>query len=173
MMGIYYAAPLLGPSLGPLFGGVLTQIWNWRATFYFLTIIGGVVLISLFMFRDTFRRERSLTYQSAKRHAIRRAEEKRAKRERNSDDAVEKGGQPTSVDPETVKVTLIDLNPFKPIWSVLTRKNNLSILFPSGKSVLANNLFFFDFTYSRLALCSPIQRMFYYGKDLCCSPLQL
>ncbi|CAG8628397.1 1310_t:CDS:2, partial [Acaulospora colombiana] len=81
---------------------------------------------------DTFRRERSLTYQSAKRHAVRRAEEKRAKREEDSADAVEKGGRTTSMDPATVKVTLIDLNPFKPIWSVLTRKNNLCILFPSA-----------------------------------------
>ncbi|CAG8770552.1 381_t:CDS:2, partial [Acaulospora colombiana] len=39
MMGIFYAAPLVGQSLGPLFG-VLTHIWNWRAAFYFLTIIG-------------------------------------------------------------------------------------------------------------------------------------
>ena len=26
MMGIYYAAPLLGPSLGPIAGGILTQL---------------------------------------------------------------------------------------------------------------------------------------------------
>ncbi|CAG8752270.1 7383_t:CDS:2, partial [Acaulospora colombiana] len=77
-------------------------------------------------------RERSLTYQSARRHAIRRAEEKRARREEDSADAMEKGGRATSVDPATVKVTLTDLNPFKPIWSVLTRKNNLCILFPSA-----------------------------------------
>ena len=36
MMGIYYAAPLLGPSMGPLLGGILTQLFNWRATFWFL-----------------------------------------------------------------------------------------------------------------------------------------
>ncbi|KAI0941665.1 hypothetical protein AcW1_003491 [Taiwanofungus camphoratus] len=48
MMGIYYCAPLLGPSLGSIIGGALTQGFNWRATFWFL---------------DSFRRERSLTYQ--------------------------------------------------------------------------------------------------------------
>jgi MFS family permease len=126
MMGIYYAAPLLGPSLGPLFGGVLAEVWSWRATFYFLTIIGGIVLISLFLFNDTYRRERSLTYQSAARHALHRAEEKA--RKRNKD--VEKG--PLIIDPATVSVTLADLNLFTPIWNVLKRKNNLFILLPSG-----------------------------------------
>lgn len=28
MMGIFYAAPLLGLSMGPLLGGVLTQLFN-------------------------------------------------------------------------------------------------------------------------------------------------
>ena len=65
MMGIYYAAPLLGPSMGPLLGGILTQLFNWRATFWFLAIFGGVSLASFVLFRDTFRRERSLTYQAA------------------------------------------------------------------------------------------------------------
>ena len=61
MMGIYYwfvlgaasvlpqhgspmlirSAPLLGPSLGPILGGALTQGFNWRATFWFLTIFTG------------------------------------------------------------------------------------------------------------------------------------
>jgi MFS family permease len=126
MMGIYYAAPLLGPSLGPLLGGVLAQIWSWRATFYFLTIIGGIVLISLLLFNDTYRRERSLTYQAAARHALRRAEEKA--RKRNKD--VEKS--PHIVDPETVSVTMADLNLFTPIWNVLKRKNNLFILLSGG-----------------------------------------
>ncbi|CAG7852154.1 SubName: Full=Uncharacterized protein {ECO:0000313/EMBL:CCA72097.1} [Serendipita indica DSM 11827] len=129
MLGIYYAAPLLGPSLGPVVGGALSQAWSWRATFYFLTIIGVVVLISMFMFRDTFRQERSLTYQSAKRHAIRRAEAKLA--QSGSVDAMEKATQ-IRVDPSTIRVTLVDLNPFKPIWNILRRKNNLAILLPSA-----------------------------------------
>lgn len=64
-MGIYYAAPLLGPSMGPLLGGILTQVFNWRATFWFLAIFGGVSLATFVVFKDTFRRERSLTYQAA------------------------------------------------------------------------------------------------------------
>jgi len=31
-MGIFYAAPLLGASLGPLLGGILTQAFSWRAS---------------------------------------------------------------------------------------------------------------------------------------------
>ncbi|PVF97146.1 MFS general substrate transporter [Serendipita vermifera] len=132
MMGIFYAAPLVGQSLGPLFGGVLTHIWNWRATFYFLTIIGGIVLISLLMFKETFRRERSLTYQAAKRHAIRRLEKKQARQDKDAGSCIETGVKPTSVGLETAKVTLTDLNPFKPIWNILRRKNNLAIIFTSA-----------------------------------------
>ena len=68
-MGLYYAAPLLGPSLGPLVGGVVTKLFSWRATFYFLAIFGGVSLITFILFKDTFRRERSLAYQAALRKA--------------------------------------------------------------------------------------------------------
>ena len=65
MMGIYYSAPLLGPSLGPILGGVLTQGFSWRATFWFLAIFSGLCFVSFIPFKDTFRRERSLTYQAA------------------------------------------------------------------------------------------------------------
>ncbi|KAI0330794.1 MFS general substrate transporter [Cubamyces sp. BRFM 1775] len=65
MMGIYYSAPLLGPSLGPILGGVLTEGFNWRATFWFLAIFTGVCFMLFIPFKDTFRRERSLVYQSA------------------------------------------------------------------------------------------------------------
>ncbi|KAH9846411.1 MFS general substrate transporter [Lenzites betulinus] len=65
MMGIYYSAPLLGPSLGPILGGALTQGFNWRATFWFLAIFVGVCFLLFIPFRDTFRRERSLVYQAA------------------------------------------------------------------------------------------------------------
>lgn len=139
-MGIYYAAPLLGPSLGPLVGGALATAWNWQATFYFLAIIGGVVLVSMSLFRDTFRQERSLTYAAAKLHAVRRAEEKRVKQKLlNDSDVLEKGSPTDVVDPTKIKVTLVDLNPFKPIWNILKRKNNLAILFPSGSYSISHS----------------------------------
>ncbi|KAH8077264.1 MFS general substrate transporter [Cristinia sonorae] len=73
IMGIYYCAPLLGPALGPIIGGILTQAFNWRATFWFLTIFTGICLFAFMLFKDTFRRERSLTYQRIARHLRQRA----------------------------------------------------------------------------------------------------
>lgn len=64
-MGIYYAAPLIGPSLGPVIGGALTQTWNWRATFYFLAAFCSLSLATFLLFKDTFRKERSLVYLNA------------------------------------------------------------------------------------------------------------
>ena len=99
MMGIYYwfvlgaasvlpqhgspmlirSAPLLGPSLGPILGGALTQGFNWRATFWFLTIFTGLCTLSFVFFRDTFRRERSLTYQSVLKRVLEQEAKKAVK----------------------------------------------------------------------------------------------
>ncbi|KAI8971143.1 MFS general substrate transporter [Trametes punicea] len=70
MMGIYYSAPLLGPSLGPILGGGLTKGFSWRATFWFLAIFVGVCFLLFIPFKDTFRRERSLVYQTALRRRL-------------------------------------------------------------------------------------------------------
>ncbi|KAH9922895.1 MFS general substrate transporter [Fomitopsis serialis] len=70
MMGIYLCAPLLGPSLGPILGGVLTQAFNWRATFWFLAIFTGLCVLSFAFFQDTFRKERSLAYQSVLKRVL-------------------------------------------------------------------------------------------------------
>jgi MFS family permease len=73
MMGIFYAAPLLRPALGPiLLGGslILSQAFNWRASFYFLLICGAVTFLSsLILFKDTYGRECSLTYRCALQRA--------------------------------------------------------------------------------------------------------
>ncbi|KAF8995665.1 major facilitator superfamily domain-containing protein, partial [Cyathus striatus] len=62
-MGIYYTAPLLGPALGPVFGGILTSALGWRSIYWFLSILGGIsVFAFVLLFRDTFRKERSLVY---------------------------------------------------------------------------------------------------------------
>ncbi|OSX56433.1 hypothetical protein POSPLADRAFT_1160028 [Postia placenta MAD-698-R-SB12] len=70
MMGIYLCAPLLGPSLGPIIGGILTQAFNWRATFWFLVIFTGLCAVSFIFFVDTFRHERSMSYQAALKKAM-------------------------------------------------------------------------------------------------------
>lgn len=46
-MGIFYLGPLTGPLFSPIIGGALAQGFNWRATMWFLTIYGGVMLLML------------------------------------------------------------------------------------------------------------------------------
>ncbi|KAL4266521.1 MFS transporter superfamily protein [Pleurotus pulmonarius] len=81
-MGIYYAAPLLGPSLGPILGGALTAGFSWRACFWFMAIFSGLSFLSfLFFFKDTWRKERSLTYQNVLRARLRELEATENKRD--------------------------------------------------------------------------------------------
>ncbi len=71
-MGIYYAAPLLGPSLGPILGGALTTGFSRRACFWFMAIFSGASFLTFLLFlKDTWRKERSLTYQNILRARLR------------------------------------------------------------------------------------------------------
>ena len=171
---LYYSAPLLGPSLGPILGGVLTQAFSWRATFWFLAIFVGICFLLFIPFKDTFRRERSLTYQAAlkrrRAHMSAKGSEtsslsqitavsrfippKTEKQEKGSggptggknaieelarDIDIEKQQRAIGPDPapapdpmDDIKLTLADVNPAKPIFHVLRRMNNLTILVASG-----------------------------------------
>ncbi|EPT00310.1 hypothetical protein FOMPIDRAFT_1123038 [Fomitopsis schrenkii] len=162
MMGIYLCAPLLGPSLGPIIGGILTQAFGWRATFWFLVIFTGLCIVPFVFFRDTFRRERSLTYQAALRK-LRERENKRfdaakdarhsvpARPESPDDEPAEVKSQCSSVetkvdvdleahvpkldDPSTrteVKLSLKDVNPIRPMIAVLRCPNNVVIIIASA-----------------------------------------
>ncbi|KAF8517403.1 vacuolar DHA amino acid exporter [Hysterangium stoloniferum] len=152
VVGIYFAAPLLGPSLGPLIGGAATQLFSWRATFYFLCIFAGVSLLSFVFFKDTFRRERSLSYQSALRRATKeRAEKLHTKAEKlPKSDSYEKEretGDSATPDLEAqpqpmldeMKLSIKEISPIRPLIAVLKRKNNLAVLFASSS--------LFGFTY--------------------------
>ncbi|KAL7413574.1 major facilitator superfamily domain-containing protein [Mrakia frigida] len=90
-MGFYYAVPLLGPSLGPLIGGALTSAFSWRSTFYFIAATGGVSLISFCFFPDTWRRERSLAYQTALKRSVAAALDNQATKEEKQRRKIEKG----------------------------------------------------------------------------------
>ncbi|GAB1313897.1 Putative quinidine resistance [Madurella fahalii] len=46
-MGIFYLGPLTGPLFSPIIGGALVQGFNWRATMWFLSIYGSVMLLML------------------------------------------------------------------------------------------------------------------------------
>ncbi|KAK2465777.1 hypothetical protein APHAL10511_002321 [Amanita phalloides] len=134
-MGIYYIAPLLGPVLGPILGGALTVGFGWRAIFWFLTIFAGVSCLSfLLFFKDTYRKERSLVYQEAFKSVNNTTiptfvDQEKGERElpHNSE-----------LDLMQVNVSLRDLNPFKPMWLILRRLNNLTILIASGLSFAFN-----------------------------------
>lgn len=152
MMGVFYAAPLLGPALGPILGGSLSQAFNWRASFYFLLICGAVTFLSfLILFKDTYRRERSLTYRSALQRLVASQEPVQSPNESiisGKDSSIpikdtEKQLQPLNV-PDTTPVplstpgfddfrlSLQDINPFPPYFRILSRKNNVFILIANG-----------------------------------------
>lgn len=155
-MGIFYAAPLLGPALGPILGGCLSQAFGWRAIFYFLGACGGIILGAfIFLFKDTFRIERSLTYQAAlhrRRNAAGNLKsatdstvvESKAEKEEKQTSSKKTSPEPSSVEDGTavikdeserndIQLSFSDINPFIPFWKILQRKNNIAILLANGK----------------------------------------
>ncbi|KAG1887567.1 MFS general substrate transporter [Suillus subluteus] len=168
MMGVYYSAPLLGPSLGPIFGGALTQGFSWRAVFWFLVIWGGIIFLAfLFLFKDTFRKERSVTYQNVLNSRLREQQLSEAKDESRHISKSEVGGenQTTSKDIEAqrtvipapaikdVKLSMADVNPFPAYFSIVSRKNNFAVLIASGLT--------FAFGFSIPYTCARTLSMYY------------
>ncbi|KAG2060689.1 MFS general substrate transporter [Suillus hirtellus] len=170
MMGVFYSAPLLGPSLGPIIGGALTQGLGWRAIFWFLVIWGGIIFSAfLFLFKDTFRKERSVTYQNVLKRRLREQQSSEAKDDsRNISEKelrVNGENQTNSKDIEAqpavipalaireVKLSIADVNPFPPYLSILGRKNNFVILIPSG--------LIFAFSFSIAYTCARTLSMYY------------
>jgi len=145
VLGLYYAAPLLGPSLGPLIGGAATSLFSWRATFYFLAIFGGVAFLAFIFFKDTFRQQRSLSYQAALRDVLRTRDLDRKSGLTPSNVTCEKSDGFTIVDTESqdkpqtedVKLTIYQMHIFRPIVQVLRRVNNICSLVASGGWIFA------------------------------------
>ncbi|SPO34575.1 uncharacterized protein PSFLO_00046 [Pseudozyma flocculosa] len=64
-LGIYYAAPILGPAIAPIIGGLLTEASSWRTSFWFVAGCGASNVVSFVFYKDTYRRERSAVWQVA------------------------------------------------------------------------------------------------------------
>lgn len=170
MMGVFYSAPLLGPSLGPIIGGALTQGLGWRAVFWFLVIWGGIIFSAfLFLFKDTFRKERSVTYRNVLKRRIREQQSSEAKdqsrkisdkelqmNDENQTSSKDIEGQPTVVPPSAIreiKLSIVDVNPFPPYLSIISRKNNFAIFIASG--------LIFAFSFSIAYTCARTLSMYY------------
>lgn len=55
-MAIFALAPFVGPSTGPLVGGLINMYTHWRWTHYVLLIWAGVLLVSIAVFvPETYR----------------------------------------------------------------------------------------------------------------------
>jgi hypothetical protein len=86
--------------------------------------MSGVCLLAIIVFfKDTFRKERSLIYQTTFKQLSK--ERVRAVQEKSSC----KSNPDVFAD---VKLTLQDVSPFRPIYLVIRRWNNLATLFASG-----------------------------------------
>ncbi|KAF2460448.1 MFS multidrug transporter [Lineolata rhizophorae] len=54
-LALYSLAPLLGPAVGPIAGGFITQNTSWRWTFHAITITDAIIqLVGLFLLQETY-----------------------------------------------------------------------------------------------------------------------
>ena len=91
----------------------MTSAFNWHAIFWFLSVISGLSLLSFILFfHDTFRRERSLNYQTAVKERLGRKTDSDALSSRS----LNLNKQP---DISNLDLSLAQVNPLKPLGQVL------------------------------------------------------
>lgn len=84
-----------------MIGGLLTEAFDWRATFWFLAIFTGVCFVAFVFFQDTFRRERSSAYQAA----IQLTQEREAAAHARRASRFSTFSQATIVEPEVLDIS--------------------------------------------------------------------
>lgn len=101
--------------------------------------MGGTSTVSFVLFfKDTFRRERSLTYQNVLKSRLRNQQSLCTAPAPQSKDKtavtdLEKSDVATAQSAfPAMKLTLRDLNPYQPLKLVMRRWNNVATLFASG-----------------------------------------
>jgi len=109
---------------------------------------------------------------NAKKHAIERTRCKAERRAAKQISDPEKNATPVVLDPLTVDVTLLDMNPLKPIWSILKRKNNLFILLPSCECLCPQPSPLGLTRIHSTAIRFPVQYMFHYVSHVLSCPVQ-
>ena len=99
--------------------------------FWLLVILAAVNLLSfVFFLKETFRKQRSLTYQNVLRRRLEEREAAGVEKQENGSGVESETKAKVSVD--EIKLSLKDVNPFPPLKLVLKRWNNIAILFASG-----------------------------------------
>lgn len=48
-MGYFQCGTLIGPAIGPVVGGLMSQTWHWHAVFFFLSAFGGAYMTFLIL----------------------------------------------------------------------------------------------------------------------------
>ena len=147
----------------------MTSAFNWRAIFWFLSITSGLSVISFVLFFcETFRRERSLTYQNVlkqrrkaavpsslkeKIHAGNDESAAGVKKKNTSEGGTTEPRKEAALD---FNLSLIDVNPLKPLGQILRRKNNVIVLISSGEE----SFFYFRPEWHSKFLCAGFQFSF-------------
>ena len=100
----------------------MTSAFNWHAIFWFLSVISGLSLFSFILFfHDTFRRQRSLNYQTAVKERLGRKTDSDALSSRS----LNLNKQP---DISNLDLSMAQVNLLKPLGQVLRRKNNVNVM---------------------------------------------
>ena len=87
----------------------------------------------VFLLKETFRKQRSLTYQNILRRRLEERQAAEVKKQEKRENG-RGGGSETKaeVSVDEIKLSLKDVNPFPALRLVLKRWNNIAILFASG-----------------------------------------